>query len=47
MIPTAPTAAPRTVEQQVWDVADVVTEIIRRGCTKPHVIEKENYQNAK
>jgi len=30
-IPAPPTADPRTLEQQVWGVADTVTELIQRG----------------
>jgi hypothetical protein len=38
MIPAPPVADPRTVEQQVWGVADCVTEIIQRGLGN-----KQNY----
>ena len=31
VIPGAPAADPRTLEQQVWGVADYVTEIIQQG----------------
>ncbi|MGD0467234.1 MAG: hybrid sensor histidine kinase/response regulator [Terriglobales bacterium] len=43
MIPVPPAADPRTVEQQVWCVADSVAEIIQQGLwSKQHFIEKEN-----
>jgi hypothetical protein len=31
IIPVPPAGDPRTVEQQVWGVADSVTEIIQQG----------------
>ncbi|MFY9844772.1 MAG: ATP-binding protein [Terriglobales bacterium] len=49
MIPGAPAADPRTLEQQVWGVADSVAEMIRQGpSSRPHLIEmeKENYEHA-
>jgi signal transduction histidine kinase len=47
-IPAVPVADPRTVEQQVWGVADYVTEIIQQGLwTKTNFIEKENQLNAR
>ena len=46
-IPPVPAADPRTVEQQVWGVADYVTEIIQQGLwTKTNFIEKESQLNA-
>jgi hypothetical protein len=46
MIPSPPAADPRTLEQQVWGVADYVAEIIQQGLwSRQHLIEKEN-QNA-
>jgi len=43
MIPGAPAADPRTLEQQVWGVADYVTEIIQQGLWSRHnLTEKEN-----
>jgi hypothetical protein len=47
MIPGAPAADPRTLEQQVWGVADYVTEIIQQGLWSRHnLTEKENQKNA-
>jgi len=38
---------PRTLEQQVWGVADYVTGIVQQGlCSKPNHSEKEKHQNA-
>jgi signal transduction histidine kinase len=46
-IPGVPEGDSRTLEQQVWGVADYVTEIIQQGLwTKPNVTEKENELNA-
>jgi signal transduction histidine kinase len=46
-IPGPPTADARTLEQQVWGVADYVTEAIQQGLwSKQNFTEKEN-QNAK
>jgi len=46
-IPGPPAADPRTLEQQVWGVADYVTEIIQHGLeNKQNLTEKENHQNA-
>jgi signal transduction histidine kinase len=46
-IPGPPAADPRTVEQQVWGVADCVTEIIQQGiASKQHLNEKEKHKNA-
>jgi hypothetical protein len=45
-IPGPPTADARTLEQQVWGVADYVTEAIQQGLwSKQNFTEKEN-QNA-
>jgi hypothetical protein len=47
MIPGPPAADPRTLEQQVWGVADYVTEIIQQNlCGKENFTEKENHKNA-
>jgi signal transduction histidine kinase len=46
-IPGPPAADSRTVEQQVWGVADCVTEIIQQGiASKQHLNKKEKHQNA-
>jgi len=46
-IPVAPAADPRPLEQQVWGVADYVTEIIQQGLwSKANFTEKENRENA-
>jgi signal transduction histidine kinase len=46
-VPGPPAADPRTVEQQVWGVADYVTEIIQRsGWSNTNFTEKENPENA-
>jgi hypothetical protein len=46
-IPAAPAADPRTLEQQVFGVADYVTEIIQQGLWSRHdLTEKENHKNA-
>jgi len=46
-IPGPPAADPRTLEQQVWGVADYVTEIIQQGLWNRHNFrEKENHENA-
>jgi len=43
MIPAPPAGDPRTLEQQVWGVADYVTEIIQQGLVSRHnLTEKEN-----
>jgi hypothetical protein len=43
MVPAAPAGDPRTLEQQVFGVADYVTEIIQQGLWHSHnVTEKEN-----
>ena len=43
MIPAPPAGDPRTLEQQVWGVADYVTEIIQQGLGSRHnLTEKEN-----
>jgi hypothetical protein len=47
MIPGPPAADPRTLEQQVWGVADYVTGIIQQGLwSGQHFTEKENHKNA-
>jgi signal transduction histidine kinase len=47
MIPGPPAADPRTLEQQIWGVADYVTEIIQRDlCSKQNFTEKENHKHA-
>jgi len=47
MIPGPLAADPRTLEQQVWGVADYVTEIIQQSlCGKQDFTEKENHKNA-
>jgi len=47
MIPAPPAADPRTLEQQVWGVADYVTEIIQQGLWSRHnLTEKESDKNA-
>ena len=46
-IPGPPASDPRTLEQQVWGVADYVTEIIQQGLWSKHdFVEKENHKNA-
>ena len=43
-IPRPPAADPRTLEQQVWGVADYVTDIIQQDLRRgQHFIEKENH----
>ncbi len=47
MIPGPPTGDSRTVEQQVWGVADCVTEIIQESiANKQHFNEKEKHKHA-
>jgi signal transduction histidine kinase len=47
MIPGPPAGDPRTLEQQIWGVADYVTQIIQQGLwSKPNINEKENQSNA-
>jgi signal transduction histidine kinase len=47
MVPAPPAADPRTLEQQVFGVADYVTEIIQQGLWNSHnFTEKENQKNA-
>jgi len=47
MIPGRPDSDPRTLEQQVWGIADYVTEVIQHGIEKKqNAIEKENHKNA-
>ena len=46
-VPAPPAADPRTLEQQIWGVADHVTEIIQHGLwSNQHLNEKENHENA-
>jgi hypothetical protein len=46
-IPGPPAIDPRTLEQQVFGVADYAAEIIQQGlCSKPNITEKENQKNA-
>jgi signal transduction histidine kinase len=46
-IPGPPAADPRTLEQQVWGVADYVAGVIQQGLwSKPNFTEKENHKNA-
>ncbi|HKM86510.1 MAG TPA: ATP-binding protein [Terriglobales bacterium] len=47
MVPGPPAGDPRTLEQQVWGVADYVTEIIQQDlCSKQNFTEKENHKHA-
>ena len=47
MVPPPPDADPRTLEQQVFGVADYVTEIIQQGLwSTQNVTEKENQKHA-
>jgi hypothetical protein len=46
-LPASSTADPRTLEEQVWGVADCVTEIIQQSlCSKQDFTEKEKHTNA-
>ncbi len=46
-IPGPPEADSRTLEQQIWGVADYVTEIIQQGLwNKSNLTEKENHKHA-
>ncbi len=46
-IPAPPAADPRTLEQQIWGVADYVTEIIQQDlCSGPNFNVKENQEHA-
>ncbi len=46
-IPGPPVPDPRTLEQQIWSVADRVTEIIQQDLwSRPNFTEKENHDNA-
>jgi len=46
-IPARPASDARTLEQQIWRVADYVTEIIQQGLSSQHnFTEKENHQYA-
>jgi signal transduction histidine kinase len=45
-IPGPPAADPRTLEQQVWGIADYVTQIIQEGLwNKPSSIQKETHND--
>jgi phosphoserine phosphatase RsbU/P len=47
LVPTSGTGDPRTLEQQIWGVADKVTEIIQRDLgSKQNLMEKENHNHA-
>jgi hypothetical protein len=46
-VPGPPAADPRTLEQQVWGVADYVSEMIQQDLgTKQHSTEKEKQKHA-
>jgi len=46
-LPAPPAADPRTLEQQVWGIADYVSEVIQQGLgSKENFTEKENHENA-
>ena len=46
-IPRPPAVDPRTLEQQVWGVADYVTAVIQHAlASKQNLIEKEHHSNA-
>ena len=46
-VPGCHAADPRTLEQQVWGVADYVTGIVQQGLgNQPNFTEKENHKNA-
>jgi hypothetical protein len=46
-IPAPPAADPRTLEQQVWGIADYVSEVVQQGLgSKENFTEKENHENA-
>ncbi|MGB7331209.1 MAG: hypothetical protein WBD25_07475, partial [Terriglobales bacterium] len=46
-LPAASTADSRTLEEQVWGVADYITESIQQGlCGKQDFTEKEKHTNA-
>jgi signal transduction histidine kinase len=46
-IPVAPAADSRTLEQQVWGIADYVTEVVQQGLgSKQNFTAKENHENA-
>jgi signal transduction histidine kinase len=46
-IPVRTAADPRTLDQQVWGIADHVTEAIQQGLwSKPNSTEKENHAHA-
>ncbi len=46
MVPGPPAADARTLEQQVWGIADYVTGIVQQGLgNPPNLTEKENQKN--
>jgi signal transduction histidine kinase len=46
-IPVPPAADSRTLEQQVWGIADYVTEVVQQGLgSKQNFTAKENHENA-
>jgi len=46
-IPIPPASDPSILEQQVWGIADYVTEVIQHGLgSKQNFTEKENHENA-
>ena len=46
-IPTPSAADPSILEQQVWGIADYVTEVVQQGLgSKQNFTEKENHENA-
>jgi signal transduction histidine kinase len=46
-IPIPPAGDPRTLEQQVWGIADYVTEVVQQGLgSKQNFTAKENHENA-
>src|SRR5258706_293930 len=46
-IPTPSATDPNTLEQQVWGIADYVTEVIQQGLgSKQNLTEQENHENA-
>jgi hypothetical protein len=46
-LPASSAGDSRTLEEQVWNVADYITETIQQGlCTKKEPTEEEKYNNA-
>jgi signal transduction histidine kinase len=46
-VPAPPAADPRTLEQQIWGVADYVTGVIQQGLwSRKNFTEEENHENA-